>query len=45
MAENKMVRYHHCLNGHEFKQTPGDSGGHKRLVCSSPLGHKESNMT
>ena len=22
MAENKMVRWHHGLNGHEFEQTP-----------------------
>ena len=26
-AEDEMVRYHHKLNGHEFEQTPGDSGG------------------
>ena len=24
-AEDEMVRYHHQLNGHEFKLTPGDS--------------------
>ena len=24
MAENEMVGWHHQLNGHEFKQTPGD---------------------
>ena len=22
-----MVEWHHCLNGHEFEQTPGDSEG------------------
>ena len=22
-----MVGWHHCLNGHEFEQTPGDSEG------------------
>ena len=27
MAEDEVVRYHHCLNGHEFEQTPGDSEG------------------
>ena len=27
VAEHEMVRYHHGLNGHESKQTPGDSGG------------------
>ena len=31
-AENRMVREHHWLNGHEFEQTPGDSGGQKRLA-------------
>ena len=32
-AEDKMVREHDWLNGHEFKQTPEDSGGQKSLVC------------
>ena len=27
MIENKMVKYHHQLSGHEFEQTPGDSEG------------------
>ena len=27
-----MVREHHRLNGHEFEQTPGDSGGQKSSV-------------
>ena len=31
-AEDKMVREHHWFNGHEFEQTPGDSGGQKRLT-------------
>ena len=25
MAEDKMVRQHHQLNGYEFEKTPGDS--------------------
>ena len=33
------------LNGHEFEQTPGDSGGQKSLVCCSPWDRKESDMT
>ena len=33
------------LNGHEFEQTLGDSGGQGSLVCCSPLGHKESDTT
>ena len=27
MAEDEVVRYHHCLSGHEFEQTLGDSEG------------------
>ena len=26
-TEDEMVGWHHRLNGHEFKQTPGDSEG------------------
>ena len=32
MIEDKMVGWDHCLNGHEFEQIPGDSGGHGSLV-------------
>ena len=35
-AEGEMVRWHHWLNGHEFGQTPGDSGGQRSLMCYSP---------
>ena len=31
---------HHQLNGHEFKQTPGDSEGQGSLACWSPWGLK-----
>ena len=27
MAEDGIVREHHWLNGHEFEQTTGESGG------------------
>ena len=30
MTEDKMVRWHHQLNGHEFEQASGDSEGHAR---------------
>ena len=40
-----MVGWHHCLNGHEFEQTPGDSEGQGSLACYSPWGHKELDMT
>ena len=40
-----MVGWHHWLNGHEFEQTRGVSDGQGGLECSSPWGHKESDMT
>ena len=40
-----MVRQHHRLNGHEFEQTPGDSGEQRSLAWCSPWGHKESDTT
>ena len=40
-----MVEWHHRLNGHEFGQTLGDSEGQGSLVCYSPWGCKESDVT
>ena len=34
-----------CLNEHEFEQTLGDNEGQRSLVCCSPWGHKEFDMT
>ena len=45
MTEDEMVGWHHRLNGHEFEQALGDDDGHQNLVCCSPWGHKESDMT
>ena len=45
VAEDEMARQHHQLNGHEFGQTLGNSGGQRSLVCCSPWGHKESDTT
>ena len=45
MTEGEMVGWHHRLNGHEFEQTLGDSEGLGSLVCCSPWGRKESDMT
>ena len=45
LAQDKMVGWHHQLNGHEFEQIPGDSEGQESLVCCSLWGHKESNTT
>ena len=40
-----MVGWHHRLNRHEFEQTLEDGEGQGILVCCSPSGHKESDMT
>ena len=45
MTEDEMFGWHHQLNGHEFEQTLGDSEGQGSLVCCSPWGCKESDMT
>ena len=45
MTEDEMVGWHHRLNGHEFEQAPGDGEGQASLVCCSPWGCKESDMT
>ena len=45
MAEDEMVIQHHQLNGHEFEQTLGDSGGQGSLAYCSPWGLKESDTT
>ena len=40
-----VVRQRHWINGHEFEQTPGDSGGQRRLASFGLWGCKESDMT
>ena len=44
-TEDDMVRWHHQLDGHEFKQALGLSDGQEGLACCSPWGHKELNTT
>ena len=44
-TEDEMVGWHHQLNGHVFEQTLGDSEGQGNLVCYSPRGHKDLDMT
>ena len=34
-----------ALNGHEFKQAPGDDDGQGSLACCKQWCHKESDMT
>ena len=40
-----MVGWHHQPNGHEFGQAPADGEGQGSLVCCSPWGRKEFDMT
>ena len=37
-TEDEMVGWHHWLNGHEFEQAPGDSGGKGSLAYCSLWG-------
>ena len=45
MTKDKMVEWHHQLNGQEFEQTPGDGDGQANLACSGSRGRKESDTT
>ena len=45
MTEDEMVRRHHRLNGHESEQALGVGDGQGSVVCCSPWGCKESDMT
>ena len=44
-TEKDMAGRHHWLNGQEFEQIPGDTEGQGSLVCCSPWGCKESDMS
>ena len=43
--DDEMVGWHHWLDGHEFEQAPGVGDGQGSLVCCSPWGRKELDMT
>ena len=43
MAEDKMVGWHHWLNGYECEKTPGDIEGPGSLACCSPWDHRVRN--
>ena len=45
MTEDAMVGWHHQLDGHEFEQALGVGDRQGSLVCCSPWGHKELDMT
>ena len=42
LTEDKMVGWHHWLDGHEFAQAPEAGDGQGSQACSSPWGRKES---
>ena len=45
MTEEKRVGWHHQLDGHEFEHALGVDDGQGNLVCCSPWGHKQLDMT
>ena len=45
VTEDEMVGWYHRLDGHELEETLGDSEGQGSLVCCSPWGCKQSDMT
>jgi len=44
-TEDEMLGWHHWFNGPELGQIPGDDEGHGSLMCCSPWGSEESDMT
>ena len=44
-TEDKMVGWHHQLDGHEFEEAPGVGDEQGSLACCSSWGHKESDTT
>ena len=40
MTEDKVVRWHHQLSGHEFEQAPGGGAGRGSMACCSLWGHR-----
>ena len=44
-TEDEMVGWHQWLSEHEFEQALGDGDGQGSLVCCSPRGCKELDMT
>jgi len=45
MTDDEMVGWHPWLNGHEFEQALGVGVGQGSLLCCSPWGHEELDMT
>ena len=44
-TDDEIVGWYHQLYGHEFEQAPRVGDGQGSLVCCSPQGHKELDMT
>ena len=44
-TDDEIVGWHHWLDGHMLEQAPGVCNGQGSLVCCSPWGHKELDMT
>ena len=44
-GKDKMVGWHHRLNGLEFEKAVGDGEGQGSLMYYSPWGRKELDMT
>ena len=45
MTEDEIVVWYHQLNVHEFESALGVGDGQGGLMCCSPWGCKESDMT
>ena len=45
MTEDEMVGWYHRLDGHEFEQALGNGERQGSLVCCSPWGWKDQDMT
>ena len=45
MTEDRMVTWHHWLDGYAFEQVLGVCEGQISLVCCSPWGYKDLDMT
>ena len=45
MTEDKMVGWHHRLDGYVFEQAPGVGDGQGSLACCSQWGRNKSDMT
>ena len=45
MTEDETFGWHHRLSGREFEQVPGVGDEQGSLVCCSPWGQKELDMT